>query len=85
MKKSKFEKVIKEVKENINKTLDGVHELNSNIKAGTFYKDRLGYFYSTLNEMQTVLSDIERGAIEQEKPEFEMFGLNQIIDLEDDE
>lgn len=85
MKKSKFEKLIKETQENLAKILENVHELNSNIKPGTYYKDRLGSFYSTLNEMQTVIADINRGAIDQSRPEFEVFGLNQIVDLEDDE
>lgn len=85
MKKSKFEKLIKETQENLTKMLENVHELNSNIKPGTYYKDRLGGFYSTLNEMQTVIADINRGAIDQSRPEFEVFGLNQIVELEDDE
>lgn len=85
MKKSKFEKLIKETQENLAKMLENVHELNSNIKPGTYYKDRLGGFYSTLNEMQTTIADINRGVIDQARPEFEVFGLNQIVELEDDE
>lgn len=85
MKKSKFEKLIKETQENLAKMLENVHELNSNIKPGTYYKDRLGCFYSTLNEMQTTIADINRGVIDQARPEFEVFGLNQIVELEDDE
>lgn len=85
MKKSKFEKLIKETQENLTKMLENVHELNSNIKPGTYYKDRLGCFYSTLNEMQTTIAEIGRNAMDQARPEFEVFGLNQIVELEDDE
>lgn len=85
MKKNKFEKLMKDVKENIADLLDKIHELNSNIKPGSYYKDRLGGLYSELNSAQTYIADIERGVIDQSRPENEVFGLNQIIDLEDDE
>lgn len=85
MKKSKFEKVLKEAQNNLKELLDCVHELNVNVKEGSYFKERLGVHYSDLNHLSNCLSDLENGAKNQSNPENYVFGLNQVIELEDDE
>lgn len=85
MKKSKFEKLLKDGKKSIEELLDIVHELNVSVKSGTFVKDKLGEHYNELNRLSTTLSDLERDVINQANPENFVFGLNQVVELEDDE
>lgn len=85
MKKSKFEKVLKNAKDNLKELLDCVHELNIGVKEGSYFKERLGVHYSDLNHLSACLSDLEINANNQSNPENYVFGLNQVIELEDDE
>lgn len=85
MKKSKFKKVLKNAQDNLKELLDCVHELNTNVKENSYFKEQLGMHYSELNRLSTCLNDLGMNANNQTNPENFVFGLNQVIELEDDE
>ena len=84
MKKSKFEKTLKNAQNSLKELLDCVHELNTNVKDGSYFKEQLGTHYSELNRLSTCLGELEINANSQTNPENYVFGLNQVIELEDD-